>query len=150
MNCCFCHSGMDKQNDVYGCRNCGATYDGITWTDPIKNLNCVSCGDQISILELAPDAEGILICKKCHEKNIRTPKFYLGQEVWYMQENKVCQGTVWTKCVIANSHDSWACTKQQKESWQFFGESGISYVTCHGVFKEEEVFASKEELLKSL
>jgi hypothetical protein len=67
-----------------------------------------------------------------------------------MMENKACNGTIWTVANIQNIHDDWVSTAAQKESWQRFGHSRISYITCNGIIEEDKAFATKQELLESL
>ena len=152
MNCKFCHSEMTlEDNTDYACDNCGSTYNvgGESWTNPVECVNCVACLNRVDASKATHTDHGV-ICKECLEIDNRVPKFHLGQNIWYMMNNRPCSAKVSSKCTIANSHDSWACTKEQKDSWQHFGATGISYVTCHGVIKEGNAFGSKEELLKSL
>ncbi len=97
-------------------------------------------------------------CEECEnepkDKPVKTPKFKNGDTIFYMgvhnEQGVVMSGKVWTVAAIENEHDDWACTKEQKDSWQHFGPSGIFYVTCHGVIPEEKAFATKEELLVTL
>ncbi len=78
-------------------------------------------------------------------------KYELGQVIYYILDNRVHSAPVGSRMTVENSHDDWAHTSAQKESWTPFGESRIVYATCHNnSLTEEECFASKEELLASL
>ena len=70
-------------------------------------------------------------------------KYKLNQVIYYMRENRIHSAKIRTRMMVENSFDGW------KDSWQHFGESGIKYVTCHGVITESEAFASKKELVES-
>jgi hypothetical protein len=76
------------------------------------------------------------------------PKYQIDQTIYYIQNNKIHSAPILSRIVIENKYI--AHTAEQKELFTPFGESGIRYVTCHGIFKEKYVRASKEELLKSL
>lgn len=77
-------------------------------------------------------------------------KFKLGQTVWYLHDNRVHNTTLSSRMMVENSHKNWASTDTQKESWTPFGKTCIVYASCHGHWKENQIFASKEELLASL
>lgn len=79
-----------------------------------------------------------------------TFKFKLGQEVFYMCDNRVHSTKVTSRMIVENSHESWASTETQKNSWMPFGKTGVMYASCHGRWMESEIFATKAELLASL
>jgi hypothetical protein len=74
-------------------------------------------------------------------------KFKLDQMVWYMVNNKVGSAPVTARMQVENLHEDWAKTDGQ---WRPFGLGGTYYKTVHGIYREEEVFADKLELLDSL
>ncbi len=77
-------------------------------------------------------------------------KFELDQTVFYLVDNSVRSAKISSRVVVENSHDAWASTKEQKQSWQPFGPSEIRYATCHGILPQGKIFATKEELAASL
>ncbi len=83
-------------------------------------------------------------------QDMKIPKYKLGQIVYYMANNRVHGSTITSVNVVENMHNDWNSNKEQKQTWQPFGPSGIFYATCHGVLEEEKVFASQEELTASL
>ena len=60
-------------------------------------------------------------------------KYELEQIVFYMADNKICGAPILARMYMDNLH-----------------VSGTFYVTCHGLLEEENVFASKSELLDSI
>ena len=145
---------MSLEVNTYSCDYCEASFDCIRlmWTIPVKNLQCNICSKDINMDEVQhgeTDQRGI-VCVKCDKLDNLVPKFKLGQNIWYISNNRVCPAPVVTKATIANSFDDWAETDDQKESWGRFGHSGIFYVTCHGLFEDKMVFGTKEQLLASL
>lgn len=77
-------------------------------------------------------------------------KFALDQVVWYLYDSALCSAPVQSRMKCENLHDDWAHTAEQKKLWAHWGPSETYYVTCHGVFTEANVFASKQELVDSL
>lgn len=77
-------------------------------------------------------------------------KYNLGQKVYYMINNKIGSKEISSRCIVENMHDDWASTKEQKESWQPFGKTAILYSTGNNIFNENEIFESKEDLVKNL
>lgn len=71
-----------------------------------------------------------------YEKNQRTTEFVAepGQEVFYIDDNRVCSAT------LIEVNFTWNYEIGQKKT----------YTTIHGTYSEDRVFASKEELIKSL
>lgn len=67
-------------------------------------------------------------------------KYHLNQTIYYLKDNKLHSATVRSRTVVENA-ESWATP---------FGESRIEYATAHGVFSENEVFASRRELVQFL
>lgn len=74
----------------------------------------------------------------------------IGQKVFYMIDSRVHSAEITSKSVVENVHDRWANTKEQKQTWTPFGESGTFYATCHGIIPAGKAFSSKKELLGSL
>jgi hypothetical protein len=78
-------------------------------------------------------------------------KFELGQEVFCMNNNRVCSGQVTgRKYVDSNSKDTFLFGGPTHDTLFPFGPTGIVYQTCHGTFSERLLFSSKEELIASL
>ena len=70
-------------------------------------------------------------------------KYNLGQEIWYMMDNKAHSAMVLSRSMVENKGGELPVHKQ-------FGEAGIRYATVHGIISESGAFASKQELLNSL
>lgn len=77
-------------------------------------------------------------------------KYDLEQLIWYMCGGHMCSADVLARSIVENAHEEWASTKEQKSIFTPFGVAGVLYATTHGVFKQEEVFASKAELIEFL
>lgn len=77
-------------------------------------------------------------------------KHELGSLIYYMKDNKVHSAKVLARTVVENAHNDWTSTNAQKDTFTPFGAAGRYYATCHGIFTEDEVFASRDELAKSL
>lgn len=77
-------------------------------------------------------------------------KYNLQQTIYYLLDNKVHSAPVLSIMEVRNDKEDLAYTKEQKELFTPFGKQGIKYATTHGIFPEEKVFDSKENLLKSL
>jgi hypothetical protein len=69
-------------------------------------------------------------------------KYFLNQQVFYIDGNKVCSAPVLSRCEVDN------CLIEDQN--YIFGDTRTMYATCHGKFHESNVFASKEELIASL
>ena len=67
-------------------------------------------------------------------------KYNLDQTIYYLKDNKLHSAPVRSRILVENG-TSYAMP---------FGESRIEYATVHGVFSEDEVFASKRELVRNL
>jgi hypothetical protein len=76
-------------------------------------------------------------------------RYEIGQLVYYMKNNLVHSARILSRANTENS-DLEACTAVQKEAFQRFGPNSTVYSTCHGEFKESEVYPTKEDLFKSL
>ena len=76
-------------------------------------------------------------------------KFELGQLVYYMRDNRVHRATVNSRMKVDNAKTG-ALNTEQMKIFRVFGPTGEFYATVHGITPVEGVFASKEELLKSL
>ena len=67
-------------------------------------------------------------------------KFELDQPVYYLLDNKLhcakIQGRKYTDVAAEGITQKWV--------------NSIRYVTCHGVFDEKDVFATREDLAKSI
>jgi len=75
-------------------------------------------------------------------------KYQIGQKIFYIYQNKAASSLVASRRQVDNRYDD--TIPEQAARFQPFGKSGIHYSTSHGIFAEEFVFASKEELLASL
>lgn len=74
----------------------------------------------------------------------------LGQLVWYMLDGKVHSASVLSVMTVQNAHDDWAHTKEQKHTFQRFGESRTMIATVHATLDATEVFDNKSALLESV
>lgn len=68
-------------------------------------------------------------------------KFNLGQEVWYLLNNKLHKATVLARKYVDNVVG---------QSIYEFGINTITYNTVHGTFLENEVYASLDDLIAGL
>ena len=76
--------------------------------------------------------------------------FDLDQDVYYMGDGKVCCAPVLSRMIVENLHGDWNSNPEQKKAFVPFGPAGEYYNTVHGMWRGNEVFASKKELLDSL
>lgn len=74
-------------------------------------------------------------------------KFRLGQEIFYIRDNRLHSAPVMSRRCVENSRE---CKSGGSNLYSRFGHSGIEYSTVHGIIKEKEAFASKEDLAASL
>jgi hypothetical protein len=74
----------------------------------------------------------------------------VGDLVYYMLHNKVHSAEIISKLTIETTESINACTEQQKQLFEPFGEACVKYATCHGILEEVSIFPSKEKLLESL
>jgi len=77
-------------------------------------------------------------------------KFELDQLVYYIENNKVHSAKVIARMKVENLHPDWNSTKAQREAFTPFGSEGVFYSTCHNIYPENLLFASREELAQSL
>jgi len=77
-------------------------------------------------------------------------KYELGQTIYFMLNNRLHSAPVQCRMKVENQHEDWACTNEQRSLFVAFGPAGVFYNTCHGVIKEEDAHASKEDLAKAL
>jgi hypothetical protein len=77
-------------------------------------------------------------------------KFELGQIVYYLLTNKICSAEILTRMRCENLRDKKTFTEEQKKLFAKWGESGTYYVTCHGVFSENYLGASPQEVAQKL
>jgi hypothetical protein len=68
-------------------------------------------------------------------------KFNIEQLVFYIHENKICSAKILARRYIDHIKDF---------AENPFGEDCILYYTCHGIFDEDQIFASKDELIEHL
>lgn len=73
-------------------------------------------------------------------------KFELGQLVYYIEDNKLHSSPVLSRIIVENKTES----DNADEFYMRFGKSRIIYSTCHGEYEEGRLFASKEDLAKSI
>lgn len=79
-----------------------------------------------------------------------TPKFEIGQLVYFIYDNKLHSRTISTRVIIENEHDDWDCTEEQKRSFTPCGKTRIDYYINGSVFPEHLLFTTKEELADNL
>jgi len=70
-------------------------------------------------------------------------KYSLDKLVYYLQENKLHSAKILSRIKVENLYDD-----KHTEMYNQFKCNGIFYATCHGIFEEERIFNSKEELAK--
>lgn len=68
-------------------------------------------------------------------------KFELEELVFYISLNKVRSGTILARAYVDGINSQTA---------KFVGTEKTVYKTPHGIFTEEEIFSTKDALLKSL
>lgn len=73
-------------------------------------------------------------------------KYELDQLVFYLQDNRLHSAPVLSRMKVENLHEG----SHSDFFNQFDCNSGTFYATCHGIYKEEEVFGSKEELAQNI
>lgn len=76
-------------------------------------------------------------------------KFNLNQLVWYIENNKFHSANIISRIYIDNKIKD-VHGKEQTEAFQQFGADQIQYGTVHGAYTENQLFASKEELVTFL
>lgn len=76
-------------------------------------------------------------------------KYNLNQIVWYMMYGTIHSAPILSRMYVDNQVTN-VCTKEQVEAFRAFGDSGIMYATIHAILSENEIYASKEELLLNL
>lgn len=77
-------------------------------------------------------------------------KFELGQTVYFLKDNKICSDEVWCRMKVENFHSLDACTTTQDEFYYPFGQARIQYALRGDIYLEEDLFESKEALIKHL
>lgn len=77
-------------------------------------------------------------------------KYALNQLVYYILDDKLHSAPILASIEITNLHEDYAATDAQRKTFTPFGKAGVKYATCHGVLSEDKVFATKEDLAKSL
>lgn len=76
--------------------------------------------------------------------------YELNQLIYYMRDNRPHSAPVLARMRVDNLHEDWACTKEQRNLFTPFGPAGVYYSTCHGLVREDEAFAAREEMLESI
>jgi len=64
-------------------------------------------------------------------------KYKLNQEVFYMMYNKIHSGQIESIKIVYGKYDPW-------------GRERVEYYVSRSIFLEEDLFASKEDLIKTL
>lgn len=77
-------------------------------------------------------------------------KYELDTMIYFFKDSKVHSASVLSRMKVENLFENLALIKEQVEIFAPFGKGGVYYSTCYGIISENEVFSSKEELLKSL
>lgn len=77
-------------------------------------------------------------------------KYELDQLVYYMKDNRLHSAPILARKAIENHGDFDARDPDQRHLFTPWGRSGIEYRTCHGFYKEHQLYASKEDLASAL
>lgn len=77
-------------------------------------------------------------------------KFELDQLVYYIEHNKMHSAKILARMQVDNLHPDWNSTVEQKSTFTPFGVAGIFYATCHGIYPESRIYASRKEAAESL
>jgi len=70
-------------------------------------------------------------------------KYQLDQLIYYLKDNKLHSASILSRMKIENLYND-----KNSELFNQFNNEGTFYATTHGIFEEEKVFSSKEELAK--
>ena len=73
-------------------------------------------------------------------------KYEIGQEVFYLKNNRVHSAKVISRKQVDSTHEP----KDNMDDNAPFGKTRKSYHTCHGIFDENNVFPSKDALCRAL
>ena len=73
-------------------------------------------------------------------------KFELEQLVHYMEDNRPHSAPVLSRMMVENAHEDWVATNEQANLLTPFGKGGAFYSTCHGIYSENDLFGSKEDM----
>ena len=74
-------------------------------------------------------------------------KFGLDDIVFYLKNNKICSASVLSRMVVENVHENLKAPDELRQIFCRFGDSGVFYSTYYGVFAEEDLFRTREELM---
>ncbi len=77
-------------------------------------------------------------------------KYELNQLVYYMKNNAVHSSKILSRRVVENAHQASAYDPDSRHLYAMWGETTIEYRTVHGVYKENLIYASKEDLAAAL
>lgn len=78
-------------------------------------------------------------------------KYELDQVVWYLTNNRIHAAPVLSRMIVQNlRNEAWCSTSEQENLYMYFGQDTVQYRTTHGVFTEDKVFGSKDQLKESL
>lgn len=76
-------------------------------------------------------------------------KYELGQLVYYLLDNKLHSAKVLSRMKLERLDES--KNNDPYDPYDNFDyDSGTFYATCHGTFREDEIFGSKEELAQNI
>lgn len=76
-------------------------------------------------------------------------KYELDQLVFYMNDNHVHSAKITSRTTVENVHNDLSAIDSPSKMTPF-GLAGIRYQTCHGTWDENQIHASKKELLEAL
>jgi hypothetical protein len=77
-------------------------------------------------------------------------KYSIGQMVFYLLDNKLHSAPILSIKEVKNDDSIHISTREQRQTFQIFGPSGVEYATTHGVIAEKFLFTSKADLFKKL
>lgn len=79
-------------------------------------------------------------------------KYKLEQTVFYLRSNRIHSAPILCRKYVENLNNyEFKRTLENRYDHNLpFGSNCIRYMTCHGVFHENEVFESKEDFILSL
>ena len=73
-------------------------------------------------------------------------KYELNQLIYYLRKNRLHSAPILSRMKVDNLHED----KDPELFNQFDYDSGTYYATCHGIYEEENVFDSKENLAQNI
>ena len=77
-------------------------------------------------------------------------KYELTQLVFYLRNNRIHSAQILGRKWVENLHDHRIASGRRFSPDLPFGNNCKRYFTCHGMFNEDEIFPTKEDLIKNL